>query len=482
MDMNNHNIIMIPTSKLYHHPKNPRTDYNDVDELSDSIRTMGVLQNLTVVPYCDADHADAKVADPDDSYIVIIGNRRLEGAWKAQVETVPCIISDMDYKTQIMTMAAENMLRSDLTPYAQAQHFQLMLDLGESIDSVAEKTGFSTTTVRSRIKLLDLDQGKFAKADARGASLTDYLKLNKLTSTELKNTVLDSIGTVNFENELKKALEKENKKKYMDDTFAAISAFATQIANRNDAANLHYVCCYGTWNRRPVEIPEDSATANYYFTATDSDINLYREHIQTDEDLAAAAEVQRKAEKAKREENEVRELAIRMHELRRDFISNISAASARKKLPLIASFYVQATLRLNEDVGYYYAQNRKAHLPTVSTLLEIDYDMDTKEMDPEKLDEKLNSCPEYVMLCVAYSMWDKPNLTYIDRKWDGNIRLYINEYSANDTLDELYAFLEELGYQPCDEEKMFQNGNHPIFHQAPDETEAGSADNTDLLY
>jgi len=56
------NIIMLPVSKLYHHPDNPRIAYDDIEELSDSIRSMGILQNLTVVPYSAQDHGMVAVA------------------------------------------------------------------------------------------------------------------------------------------------------------------------------------------------------------------------------------------------------------------------------------------------------------------------------------------------------------------------------------------------------------------------------------
>ena len=42
-------LTYIPVSELYPHPDNPRTNLGDLSELSDSIKTKGILQNLTVV-------------------------------------------------------------------------------------------------------------------------------------------------------------------------------------------------------------------------------------------------------------------------------------------------------------------------------------------------------------------------------------------------------------------------------------------------
>ena len=40
----------IEVSKIFPHPDNPRKNLGDIQELSDSIKANGVLQNLTVVP------------------------------------------------------------------------------------------------------------------------------------------------------------------------------------------------------------------------------------------------------------------------------------------------------------------------------------------------------------------------------------------------------------------------------------------------
>ena len=60
-------------------------------------------------------------------------------------------------------MMIENMQRSDLTTYEQAQGFQLMLDLGDTVEQVASKSGFSQSTIRRRVKLLSLDRDAFRR-------------------------------------------------------------------------------------------------------------------------------------------------------------------------------------------------------------------------------------------------------------------------------------------------------------------------------
>ena len=58
------------------------------------------------------------------------------------------------------------MQRSDLTIYEQAQGFQLMLDLGDTEEQIAEKTGFSKTTIRRRLNIAKLNQDELKKEGA----------------------------------------------------------------------------------------------------------------------------------------------------------------------------------------------------------------------------------------------------------------------------------------------------------------------------
>ena len=128
----------LPIELLRPHPKNPRKDVGDVTELAESIKANGIFQPLTVLS-----------GDCIDGYTVVIGHRRLAAAKLAGLEKVPCNVAEMTEQEQISTMLLENMQRNDLTVYEQAQGFQMMLDLGETEQSIAEKTGLSKDTIQS---------------------------------------------------------------------------------------------------------------------------------------------------------------------------------------------------------------------------------------------------------------------------------------------------------------------------------------------
>ena len=130
-------IKYIPVSKLWKHPDNPRKDLGDVTELAESIKVNGVLQNLTVVPLI----GEITKKWDGESYRVIIGHRRLAAAKLAGLEELPCVVVEMSEREQLSTMLTENMQRSDLTVYEQAQGFQMMLNMGDSVAEILEEIG-----------------------------------------------------------------------------------------------------------------------------------------------------------------------------------------------------------------------------------------------------------------------------------------------------------------------------------------------------
>lgn len=187
-------MVMLPIDQLRNHPKNVRKVYADIDDLADSIRTRGVMQNLTVVPAPGHE-------DDLDLFYVVIGNRRLQAAQKAGLSKLPCSIAfNMPEREQISIMVTENMQRSDLSLIEQAEGFQLMLDLGETVQTIHEKTGLSETTVRHRLKLSELGVDQIRKRQAREEkeseryfqlSIKDYEYLEKIKSVKQRRDILD---------------------------------------------------------------------------------------------------------------------------------------------------------------------------------------------------------------------------------------------------------------------------------------------------
>ena len=182
--MKNKEIVNIRVEHIHPHPENPRKDLGDLSELAESIMKKGILQNLTIIP----------IEDAPGEYTAIIGHRRHAAAMLAGILEVPCVIVEgMSKKEQLSTMLEENIQRNDLTIIEQAQGFQLMLDLGETAQTIAEKTGFSQTTIRHRLNLAKLNQKELKKKeqdDSFQLTLKDLYSLEKIEDIKTRNKIL----------------------------------------------------------------------------------------------------------------------------------------------------------------------------------------------------------------------------------------------------------------------------------------------------
>jgi ParB family chromosome partitioning protein len=114
-------------------------------------------------------------------------------------------------------MLLENMQRSDLSVSEQAQGFQLMLDLGETETTIAEKTGFSRSTVRHRLNLAKLDQETLTRREKNKdfqLTLTDLYELEKVQDIKKRNEILKTaVSSREIAWKAKQAVKEEKIKK-----------------------------------------------------------------------------------------------------------------------------------------------------------------------------------------------------------------------------------------------------------------------------
>lgn len=173
-------IVYLQRSQLEPHPDNPRKDLGDLEELRESIRQNGIMQNLTVIP----------TDDSLEHFRILIGHRRF-AASEGILNELPCVIvEDLTDREQVGIMLCENLQRNDLTFYEQGQGFQMMLDLGDTIDEISEKTGFSKNTVKHRMEIAKLPK---AAIEDRKFQLTigDLIELEKISDVKKREKVLE---------------------------------------------------------------------------------------------------------------------------------------------------------------------------------------------------------------------------------------------------------------------------------------------------
>lgn len=453
-------IVMIPTSKIYGHPQNPRTDLGDISELTASIRTMGVLQNLTVVPYDPAVHLGVNITgDPADSYIAVAGNRRLAAAKAAKLTEVPAVISNMDFKEQNRVMLVENLQRESLTPYQQAKTIQLMLDLGDSIADIAKQTGFSEPTVRKRAALAVFKPEEMAAVEDRNATMKDYLDLAKIEDESLRSECLKSIGTVNFRNELARARGTIRDRKNKEAQVAVVTSFATETTSAHVPNLIRCSTIYPSEPADKIKIPDDKDTVAYFYIVMGYSIELYREKTATDN--AEAIAQQQKRDQIKYQMEQIKEATARTAQLRTDFLEQVSEAKVHQHFGEIVAAFTTQMLALIAK-GYTSIPFNHKLLHNIAGIALTDAD----KVDPAYLASAAKNAGEWTMFAFICASLD--NGAFYNDEWIYNgIGAYAPKYKANPALSALYDILEALGYPVSDEENQLRDGTHPMFYVEP---------------
>ena len=125
--------------------KRQEFDEEALEELADSIRTLGVIQPITV-----------KRTD-DGRYLIISGERRWRAARKAGLESLPAYIREVDDENLHAMALVENIQREDLNAIEIALGMQRLIDeCNLTQEALSEKVGKKRSTVSNYMRLLKL--------------------------------------------------------------------------------------------------------------------------------------------------------------------------------------------------------------------------------------------------------------------------------------------------------------------------------------
>jgi ParB family transcriptional regulator, chromosome partitioning protein len=139
--------MTLPTAHLRAGKYQPRTSFENIDVLVDSVRQYGLLQPILVRP----------VAGEPDNYEIIAGERRWRAAQKAQLHEVPVVIRSLDDLDALQLALVENLQRADLSPVDEAQGYRrLMSDFNQTQEEIAHTMGRSRPHIANTLRLLDL--------------------------------------------------------------------------------------------------------------------------------------------------------------------------------------------------------------------------------------------------------------------------------------------------------------------------------------
>ena len=137
-------IMQVSVSKIIPNPNQPRKFFAEdgILRLADSIKQHGIIQPL-VVRQCG------------EYYELIAGERRLRAAKELGLDTVPCVISDINEEKSAEVSIIENIIREDLSIFEQASAIEALIDTYNlTQEQVAEKLSVSQSFVANKLRLL----------------------------------------------------------------------------------------------------------------------------------------------------------------------------------------------------------------------------------------------------------------------------------------------------------------------------------------
>lgn len=178
-------VQRIATEKLLPNPYQPRKQFKSEELLSlaESIKENGILQPLL-----------ARRINNSDYYEIIAGERRLRAAILANLATVPCLIVDCDYEESAVYSIIENIQRSDLSFFEEAQAInQMQNHFGMTQEQIAKRLGKSQSTLSNKLRLLKLPADVRYFIEKEGLTERHARALLKLESEKQMWTALNLI-------------------------------------------------------------------------------------------------------------------------------------------------------------------------------------------------------------------------------------------------------------------------------------------------
>lgn len=461
-------VLHLPVEQLHPHPQNPRKELGDLSELADSIKEIGIQQNLTVIPFVD--EAGNEV---DDQYTVIMGHRRLAAAKQAGLATVPCCIRwEMAPAEQIALMLCENMQRNELTPQEEGLAFQqLKLDFGWSVDQISQRTGFSRTKVRSRLVIAELDKEKTKKALERQTNPGEFLELAKVKDPDKRNELLDLIGSPSFSFHCHNAVLKEQEEKFTSELMDVSFLKGAKIIEHYQANGytdeyklIKNIVIPGdrkitqTFVEQMPPVPEGQKKHYIYIDLRNMVVGFYQ---KAKKETAGNAKQEKKLAEAKRQQiaiawADLEDAWTTAYKIRKNFVKNIPYHTSEQKLlvfqgALFAGLGVGSThiddvhkaveeiLEIKNSQGGYIPEAE--HYQAIMERL--------PNMDKKRMPELIYSLFGDSDRCIQYG-WNT-------KSWP--------RWRERSEVRSLYAWLEALGYEISPEEAAILNGAHEIFHR-----------------
>ena len=167
-------VLFLPVDAIQPNPYQPRRIFTqpELEELSQSIQELGVLQPLTV-------------RRRNGQWELVAGERRLRAAKLAGLDAVPCLSIHTDSQSSSLLALVENLQRRDLDFWEEALALRRLIDAYHiSQEEVARRIGKSQSAVANKLRLLKLPQEVLELLRGHGASERHARALLRLNAPE----------------------------------------------------------------------------------------------------------------------------------------------------------------------------------------------------------------------------------------------------------------------------------------------------------
>jgi ParB family chromosome partitioning protein len=186
-------LRLLDPHQLVPNDSNPRTDL-DVDDLAASIRNVGLLQALLVVPLEPDTTATGDEAYPP-RFRIIAGHRRHAAAVQVGLPEVPCLVAAADGQaSELVKILNENDLRTDLTNAQRAGLYQQLALLDWSVEAIAAAVVQPPDRIRGALAVQRLTgpsrQAALQAADDGTLDLADAAALSQFTDPKVVERII----------------------------------------------------------------------------------------------------------------------------------------------------------------------------------------------------------------------------------------------------------------------------------------------------
>lgn len=140
-------ILRIPVDIIEPNPFQPRMSFDQeaLEELAESIRTLGLIQPITVR------------AKADGRYQIISGERRFRACQQAGMDMIPAYIRDANDQGMLEMAIVENIQRENLDPIEVAMSYQRLIEeCSLTQEQMAVRVGKKRASVTNYLRLLKL--------------------------------------------------------------------------------------------------------------------------------------------------------------------------------------------------------------------------------------------------------------------------------------------------------------------------------------